>query len=315
MSTPRWSAGEKAAKFQDYKQSNKTRRPKVLVKWGFADEDAFLKYVGGKLKPHKSTKRSSSVASKASKTIEPLSKAVVGETMEAGEHALDYVIAFDCTGSMRSYIGSVKAKVVELVTDMFKETKDLRINVIAFGDYCDMEGPDKLGRAFQSCGITNDTNKLIKFINTAHNTSGGDNDEFYELVIRKINEETPWRPEAKKAVLLIADATPHYVGKRCEGHGPQSNPIDWEQEALKAKELGIQYDSMQINPSMGWLEKLAKITGGISAKFQKASGTDTIIKAAVYSRSSEKSYNNLVISSAVTADSALLGAVKQFGKL
>jgi len=43
----------------------------------------------------------------------------------------------------------------------------------------------------------------------AQNTSGGDGDEFYELVIKKIVEEMDWREGSTKAVLLIADANPH----------------------------------------------------------------------------------------------------------
>lgn len=33
---------------------------------------------------------------------------------------------------------------------------------------------------------------LLNFVSNARSTSGGDADEFYELVIRKINEETKW---------------------------------------------------------------------------------------------------------------------------
>lgn len=40
--------------------------------------------------------------------------------------------------------------------------------------------------------------KIIKFINDAKNTGGGDSDEFYELVIKKITEETDWREGATK---------------------------------------------------------------------------------------------------------------------
>ena len=58
---------------------------------------------------------------------------------------------------------------------------------------------------------------IIKFINEAQDTSGGDGDEFYELVIKKITEETEWREGSTKAVLLIADAAPHKVGYSYKG--------------------------------------------------------------------------------------------------
>lgn len=102
---------------------------------------------------------------------------------------LDMVIAFDTTGSMAGYINSVKEHVKELIPKLFKQNSDLRIGIVAFGDYCDMPGKDMFGRAYQVCELTNDENKLIEFITNAKDTSGGDGDEFYELVIKKIVEE------------------------------------------------------------------------------------------------------------------------------
>ena len=115
------------------------------------------------------------------------------------------VIAFDTTGSMSSYIGAVKEHVKELVPKPFKQNPDLRIGIVAFGDYCDMPSKDEFGKAYQVCGLTDNGNKLIEFITNAKNTNGGDGDGFYELVIKKITEETNWREGSTKAVLLIAD--------------------------------------------------------------------------------------------------------------
>lgn len=75
-----------------------------------------------------------------------------------------------------------------------------------------MLSKDNFGEAYQVCELTNDENRLIEFVTKAKNTSGGDVDEFYELVIKKIVEETNWREGSTKAVLLIADAEPHRVG-------------------------------------------------------------------------------------------------------
>ncbi len=154
---------------------------------------------------------------------------------------LDMVIAFDTTGSMSAYINAVKTHVKELVPKLFSSNPDLRIGIVAFGDYCDMKSKSIFGSAYQVLDLTNDENKIIKFINEAQNTSGGDGDEFYELVIKKITEETAWREGSTKAVLLIADAAPHKVGysyKRIVNNAQ----IDWREEAKKASELGIKFD-------------------------------------------------------------------------
>ncbi len=52
---------------------------------------------------------------------------------------LDMVIAFDTTGSMSAYINAVKTHVKELVPKLFSSNPDLRIGIVAFGDYCDMK--------------------------------------------------------------------------------------------------------------------------------------------------------------------------------
>lgn len=93
---------------------------------------------------------------------------------------LDMVIAFDTTGSMSAYINAVKTHVKELVPKLFSSNPDLRIGIVAFGDYCDMRSKDNFGKAYQVLDLTNDENKIIKFINEAQDTSGGDGDEFYE---------------------------------------------------------------------------------------------------------------------------------------
>lgn len=170
---------------------------------------------------------------------------------------LDMVIAFDTTGSMRSYIDAVKKHVKELIPKLFKQNPDLRIGIVAFGDYCDMPSKDRFGKAYQVCELTDNENRLIEFITKAQNTSGGDSDEFYELVIKKIVEETNWREGSTKAVLLIADAEPHRVGYSYNDR-VVNNQIDWREEAKKAAEKGIKFDTLTINKT-GWYKKNSQV--------------------------------------------------------
>lgn len=197
---------------------------------------------------------------------------------------LDMVIAFDTTGSMSTYINAVKTHVKELVPKLFSSNPDLRIGIVAFGDYYDMESKDNFGNAYQVLGLTNDENEIIKFINKAQNTSGGDGDEFYELVIKKITEETTWREGSTKAVLLIADAAPHEVGYSYRNIVSNAQ-IDWREEAKKASELGIKFDTMTINPIyVEWYKKLSAMTNGVSVPFKNSGKTSQVIEAAALSR-------------------------------
>lgn len=197
---------------------------------------------------------------------------------------LDMVIAFDTTGSMSAYINAVKTHVKELVPKLFSSNPDLRIGIVAFGDYCDMKSKDDFGRAYQVLDLTDDENKIIQFINKAQDTFGGDGDEFYELVIKKITEETAWREGSTKAVLLIADAAPHKVGYSYEGIVSNAQ-IDWRKEAEKASKLGIKFDTMTIDPlHVNWYKELSAMTNGVSVPFKNSGKTSQVIEAAALSR-------------------------------
>lgn len=195
---------------------------------------------------------------------------------------LDMVIAFDTTGSMSSYIENVKRHCIDLVPELLEANPDMRIGIVAFGDYCDMPSKKEFGKAYQVLPLSNNKSDIISFIYKAMSTSGGDGDEFYELVIRKINEETDWREDASKAVLFIADADPHPIGYSY-GSMVQNSTIDWIEEAKKAKELGIVYDTLSIG-GRPWYKKLSEITGGVHAPFKSSSKTQHAVKAAIYSK-------------------------------
>lgn len=215
-----------------------------------------------------------------------LVKPKVKESTTTSDGKLDMVIAFDTTGSMAKYIDAVKEHVKELIPKLFKQNPNLRIGIVAFGDYCDMPSKYNFGKAYQVCELTDDENKLIKFITNAQNTGGGDNDEFYELVIKKIVEETNWREDSTKAVLFIADANPHEVGYSY-GNIVVNNQIDWREEAKKAAEKGIKFDTLTIYETK-WYKELSSITNGVSAPFSTSSKTSQLVEAAALARGGEK---------------------------
>lgn len=126
----------------------------------------------------------------------------------------------------------------------------------------------------------------MRLHNSVENTYGGDSDEFYELVIKKIVEETNWREGSIKAVLLIADASPHEVGYNY-GDKVINNQIDWREEAKKAAEKGIKFDTVTINKTE-WYKELSKITNGVSAPFSTSSKTSQLVEAAALARGGEK---------------------------
>lgn len=198
---------------------------------------------------------------------------------------LDMVIAFDTTGSMCSYIEAVRRHVIDLIPKLFAANPKLKVSIVAFGDYCDMKSKSDFGNAYQVIDLTDNEDKLIRFVKKARNTYGGDGDEFYELVLKKIIEETSWREGSTKSVLLIADASPHGIGYSF-GDIVINNQIDWREEAKKAAANGIKIDTMQCSNSR-WYKELSKMTNGINLPFKTDSKTSQVIEAASYARGGE----------------------------
>lgn len=85
---------------------------------------------------------------------------------------LDMVIAFDTTGSMCAYIEAVKLNIKKLIPKLFEQNSNLRIGLVAFGDYCDMPRKDKFGKAYQVCELTNDETRLIELLHWQEEEKG-----------------------------------------------------------------------------------------------------------------------------------------------
>ena len=197
---------------------------------------------------------------------------------------LDMVIAFDTTGSMAAYIGAVRKEVSDLVPKLFRDNPDLRLGIVAFGDYCDMPNAQEYGKAYQCIQPTDNENELIRFIKDSQDTSGDDGDEFYELVIKKIVEETPWREGSTRSILLIADAHPHRLGYSYENI-IVDNKIDWRKETSKAASMKIKIDTVTITDA-SWFKELSDMTNGTSIPFHTGYKTGRLVEAAIYAKGS-----------------------------
>lgn len=207
----------------------------------------------------------------------------LGKVTPKGFGKLDMVIAFDTTGSMAQYIEDVRKQVAEMIPRLFKDNEDLRLGIVAFGDYCDMKNRNTFGDAYQCIPLTNNENDIIKFVKESKDTSGGDGDEFYELVLKKIIDESPWREDSSKAILLIADADPHEIGYTYEDY-VVGNQIDWRTEAKKAAKMEIKIDTVSIC-GRPWYKELSAMTNGITVPFKSSGKTGAMIETATTARS------------------------------
>jgi len=226
-----------------------------------------------------------SITSTSTTTTENVKKEeTLGQVAPKNIGKLDMVIAFDTTGSMARYIGAVRKEVSKLIPQLFKDNEDLRLGIVAFGDYCDMNNAHDFGDAYQCIAPTNNENELIKFVLNSKDTSGGDGPEFYELVIKKIVEETEWREGSTRAILLIADAQPHEIGYSF-GNIISGNQIDWRIEAHKAVDKKIKIDTVTIT-NEPWFKELSAMTDGVSVPFHSGYNTIRLLHASVCARGS-----------------------------
>lgn len=100
----------------------------------------------------------------ATKVSNRKEKSALEKVARKGLGKLDMVIAFDTTGSMAEYIEAVRKEVMDLIPNLFKTNEDLRLGIVAFGDYCDMKNAYEFGDAYQCLMPTNSEKKLIDFV-------------------------------------------------------------------------------------------------------------------------------------------------------
>lgn len=99
-------------------------------------------------------------------------------------------------------------------------------------------------------------------------------------------EETPWRENSTRAILLISDAEPHPLGYTYKDY-VVGNQIDWRKEAGKAADMKIKIDTVTIT-DVPWYKELSQMTNGISVPFTSGHKTARLVEAATMSRGSLK---------------------------
>lgn len=122
--------------------------------------------------------------------------------MKSISNKIDLVVSFDTTGSMYPVLSQVRTEVEKFVHTMFSEFSDLKLGVIAHGDYCDKDAPYTI----RVMDLTRDEDRLCKFVKETDKTYGGDADECYELVLNTARKEISWRKGAQHVLVMIGDA-------------------------------------------------------------------------------------------------------------
>lgn len=205
------------------------------------------------------------------------------------------MISFDTTGSMNAVIKSVRRNIHALVKTMKEADPDIRIGIIAHGDYCDKDSTYTI----RSFDLTGDEDALHRFITETGNTYGGDSDECYELALNTARTAFSWRSGNEKMLVLIGDCDPHPVGYTCKECPGFVNTLDWKNEAGLLQELGVKIYAVHAlagyrSRAKAFYQTLAQTTGGVYLRLDQFSEISDLIIASCYSRFEEETFNRFV---------------------
>lgn len=192
---------------------------------------------------------------------------------------IEVVFSFDTTGSMYPCLTQVRRKIKETVTRLMSEIPQMKIGIIAHGDYCD-EGSTYVIKKFD---ISSDIDAICEFVQNVEPTGGGDAPECYELVLHEA-QSLSWSDNASKSLVLIGDDVPHPPA-----HNPQK--LNWRQEVDTLANKGVMvYGVQALNRSHATLfyKELAEKSGGFHVNLDQFSYITDLFLAVCYQQSSDE---------------------------
>jgi hypothetical protein len=194
----------------------------------------------------------------------------------AKTESIDIVFSFDTTGSMFPCLTQVRNKVSETIKRLFKDIPNLRVGIIAHGDYYDG------ARAITKFDFSDDQKAICKFVETVQATNGGDTPECYELVLHEARS-LAWSAGKNKALVLIGDDIPHPPS-----YPQNTKKLDWKNELKLLVEAGIHVHAVQAlarGHATSFYEKVAEITGGCHLELHQFAHVVDLLMAICYKQS------------------------------
>lgn len=132
--------------------------------------------------------------------IESVHNTIIEVLNDHGVDGSDILFLIDKTGSMQNDIDSVRIN-LNLIIDQIERLKNIRLGVAAYGDK-NVDGKDWFG----SSEISSNFNLSREFINKLQVSDGGDYPESVYDGIAELINQTSFRKESKKIILVIGDA-------------------------------------------------------------------------------------------------------------
>ncbi|MFH0947012.1 MAG: VWA domain-containing protein [Planctomycetota bacterium] len=115
---------------------------------------------------------------------------------------LDLVFLVDTTASMELFLRAAKRTVDRIITDLSALVPNTRLGIVAYRD----EGDQYVTRATP---ISADRYAILNFLEGLEARGGGDVPEAILDALEFALDELPWRKDAHRVILIVADAPPH----------------------------------------------------------------------------------------------------------
>ena len=199
--------------------------------------------------------------------------------------SIDVMVSFDTTGSMYPCLTQVRRNVEALVNRLFKVIPNLRVGVLAHGDYCD----ERSTYITKMLDLTDDKTKICHFVKNVEATGGGDAPECYEFVLNQIRSAS-WKSNKNKVFIMIGDDVAHPVTDH-----QNKKKLDWKNEVGLLKEAGIKVYSVQaLNRSYAtpFWQAIADKSDGYYLPLNQFSDIGNLITAVGYKQKSDKDLEN-----------------------
>jgi hypothetical protein len=193
--------------------------------------------------------------------------------MTKNKDSIDLVFSFDTTGSMYPCLTQVRREVKSTVQRLFRDIPNIRIGIIAHGDYCDGS------RAITKFDLSIDVNAICRFVENVPPTEGGDTPECYELVLYEARSMS-WTSGKNKALVMIGDDIPHGPS-----YPPEHEEAGLEERAGLLLESNIHVHAVQAlsrRHATAFYEEVAKKTGGYHLELHQFSHVTDLILALCY---------------------------------
>ena len=188
---------------------------------------------------------------------------------------IDIVFSFDTTGSMYPCLTQVRRLIKQTVAKLFKDIPNIRIGVIAHGDYCDKDNP----YVMKMLDLTQDQRNICRFVENVESTYGGDADECYELVLHEARR-MKWSAGKTKVLVMIGDANPH-----APSYGRNEKNLDWRNELDLLTEAGIKVYGVQAlnyHGSAKFYKEMATRTAGFHLNLNQFSEVVDLVMGVAY---------------------------------